>query len=163
MSYVLGELSADAQAHVVQKAWEATTQALVLIEPGTPLGFQCILKAREGLIQQGGTIFAPCPHNLQCPLQGDNWCHFSVRLLRESFHRQAKGGSLPYEDEKYAYIIARKPPEFQETARIITKPRLRTGQVILDLCTPEGLKRTTVSKKNPHYAKARKLEWGEGW
>lgn len=162
LSYVLNELSPEDQNHVVQKAWEATRQTLVLIEPGTPSGFQRILKAREFLIQQGATIFAPCPHNALCPLQeGKNWCHFSVRLPREAFHRSAKAASLGFEDEKYSYLIARKTPGIQGTKRIITKPRRRTGQVILDLCTSGGLERRTLSKKEAIYAQARKAVWGD--
>ena len=47
-------------------------------------------------------------------------------------------------------------------ARIIRRPDLRQGHVVLDLCTTEGLERRTVSRRDgAEYRKARKLGWGD--
>ena len=73
------------QIEVLKKAWDAA-KVLVIVEPGTPRGFENILKAREQLIQWGGKMIAPCPHVKQCPMK-DKWCHFSVRLERTREHR----------------------------------------------------------------------------
>ena len=62
ISYVLNELTPDDQAKLIKKAYSATDQLLILIEPGTPKGFGHILKARQDLIELGANIVAPCPH-----------------------------------------------------------------------------------------------------
>lgn len=84
---------------------------MVLIEPGTPEGYLRIREARGQLIDAGMTVAAPCPHDGTCPIEvGQDWCHFSARVSRSSLHRQVKGGSLPYEDEKFSYVAATRFP-----------------------------------------------------
>jgi len=164
LSYVLGELNQLLQTNLLKLAWQAAQKALIIIEPGTPVGFNYIREARAWLIQNGATIYAPCPHNLACPLQGQDWCHFSVRLSRSKIHRQLKNAALGYEDEKYSYLIACKTGDHQGDSRIIRKPITAKSQVILDLCTPEGTQRVNISKKNkPSYLNARKVQWGDPW
>jgi ribosomal protein RSM22 (predicted rRNA methylase) len=66
-SYALGEGRSDTL--LVEKAWKAAGQLLILIEPGTPRGFSWILGARTRLIELGASILAPCPTAAQCPAQ----------------------------------------------------------------------------------------------
>jgi ribosomal protein RSM22 (predicted rRNA methylase) len=104
LSYVLTELSPAAIAQTVDRAWEATAGTLVLIMPGTPAGYAKIINARTQLLQSGGHVVAPCPHDLPCPLEGTAWCHFAVRLARSQVHKNAKQGQLGFEDEKFSYV-----------------------------------------------------------
>ncbi|MFE5742351.1 small ribosomal subunit Rsm22 family protein [Streptomyces celluloflavus] len=164
VSYVLGELTEAARRAVVDAA--AAAQAVVLIEPGTPDGYLRIREARDRLIGAGLRIVAPCPHGGACPIvPGDDWCHLSARVSRSSLHRQVKGGSLPYEDEKFSYVAATTLPAVPAPARIVRKPQLRKGQVLLDLCTEEeGLRRDTVTKRHgDRYREARDASWGDAW
>jgi ribosomal protein RSM22 (predicted rRNA methylase) len=162
LSYSIGELSQNRIAPVIQASWQATDQFLVVIEPGTPVGFERIRAIRSQLISLGGHLVAPCPHELPCPMAGGDWCHFSERIERSSLHRRLKEGSLGYEDEKFSYVIAAKNPFSLPQARVLRHPLKRSGHVVLTLCTPEGLKQETVSKKNgENYKQARKLEWGD--
>ncbi|WP_030807460.1 small ribosomal subunit Rsm22 family protein [Streptomyces sp. NRRL S-337] len=164
VSYVLGELRPEDRRAVVAAA--ATATAVVLIEPGTPDGYLRIREARDQLIEAGLRIVAPCPHAGTCPIVvGEDWCHFSARVSRSSLHRQVKGGALPYEDEKFSYIAATALPAEPAPARIVRKPQLRKGQVLLDLCTTdEGLRRTTVTKRHgAQYREARDAAWGDTW
>ncbi|WP_399091770.1 small ribosomal subunit Rsm22 family protein [Streptomyces sp. BBFR2] len=167
VSYVLGELRPEARRAVVDAA--ATATAVVLIEPGTPDGYLRIREARDRLTAAGLRITAPCPHGATCPIvPGEDWCHFSARVSRSSLHRQVKGGSLAYEDEKFAYVAALRPPAAPDgpaAPRIVRKPQLRKGQVLLDLCTAEeGLRRTTVTKRHgDRYRAARDAAWGDTW
>ncbi|MEU3725215.1 small ribosomal subunit Rsm22 family protein [Streptomyces sp. NPDC031705] len=166
VSYVLGELTAQARLAVVAEAARAG-RAVVLIEPGTPEGYLRIREAREQLIAAGMTVAAPCPHDGTCPIEvGQDWCHFSARVSRSSLHRQVKGGSLPYEDEKFSYVAATRFPVAPVPSRITRRPQIRKGLVLLDLCGPReaGLSRATVTKRHGDlYKAARDVEWGEQW
>ncbi|MFE9805815.1 small ribosomal subunit Rsm22 family protein [Streptomyces sp. NPDC005227] len=165
VSYVLGELTEDDRASVVDAAASAA-QAVVIIEPGTPDGYIRVLAARDRLIGAGFHVAAPCPHSAACPIvPGEDWCHFSARVARSSLHRQVKGGSLPYEDEKFSYVAATRFPPDPAPARIVRRPQIRKGQVLLDLCEPdESLRRETVTKRHgPLYKAARDTDWGAAW
>ena len=95
-------------------------------------------------------------------MAGGDWCHFAARLARSSTHRQAKGGTLGYEDEKFSYVIMSKNENGFSGARILRHPIKNKGHVSLKLCTQEGLCERTISKKDKElYKKARKLEWGD--
>ena len=162
ISYVLNELrSADVIAFA-RAAWNRAGALLLMIEPGTPAGFERIRKARRELIAEGGRIVAPCPHERECPMMADDWCHFAQRLERSSEHRHTKSAMLGYEDEKYSYIALAREPVPLPTARILRHPRQHPGHIELELCTPQGLKRETTSKKQgSKYKEARRAGWGD--
>ncbi|MFJ6661027.1 small ribosomal subunit Rsm22 family protein [Streptomyces sp. NPDC091377] len=165
VSYVLGELTGDDRDALIDSAASAA-RAVVVIEPGTPDGYGRIIAARDRLVAAGFRIAAPCPHSAACPIvPGTDWCHFSARVSRSSLHRQVKGGSLAYEDEKFAYVAATRLPCAPAPARVVRKPQLRKGQVLLELCErEERLARTTVTKRHGDlYKAARDAAWGDIW
>ncbi|MFF3497753.1 small ribosomal subunit Rsm22 family protein [Streptomyces sp. NPDC003247] len=165
VSYVLNELSAADRAALVDAA-AAAAQAVVIVEPGTPDGYARIIEARGRLVAAGFRVAAPCPHSAACPIApGTDWCHFSARVSRSSLHRQVKGGSLPYEDEKFSYVAAARFPVAPAPARVVRRPQIRKGQVLLDLCgAEERLERTTVTKRHGElYRAARDADWGDAW
>ncbi|MFI6032822.1 small ribosomal subunit Rsm22 family protein [Streptomyces sp. NPDC051315] len=165
VSYVLNELPAEDRAALVDTA-AAAAQAVVIVEPGTPDGYARIIEARDRLVAAGFRVAAPCPHSAACPIvPGTDWCHFSARVSRSSLHRQVKGGSLPYEDEKFSYVAAARFPVAPAPSRVVRRPQIRKGQVLLDLCeTGEHLARTTVTKRHGDlYKTARDADWGDAW
>ncbi|MFE3943747.1 small ribosomal subunit Rsm22 family protein [Streptomyces sp. NPDC059118] len=165
VSYVLKELAADVRTALVDTA-AAAAQAVVVVEPGTPDGYARIIEARDRLIAAGLSVAAPCPHSEACPIEpGTDWCHFSARVSRSSLHRRVKGGSLPYEDEKFSYVVATRFVARPVGARVTRKPQIRKGQVLLDLCTrDEALRRATVTKRHGElYRAARDVAWGDEW
>lgn len=167
VSYVLGELPEQDRRMLIEAALRAAP-AVVLTEPGTPDGYARIVAAREMLTAAGLRVLAPCPHSAPCPMvPGEDWCHFAARVNRSSLHRQLKGGSLPYEDEKFSYVAAVRPElaGVPAAGRIVRRPQKRKGQVLLDLCTAgDGLLRTTVTKKHgTDYRSARDAAWGGTW
>ncbi|MFK4227207.1 small ribosomal subunit Rsm22 family protein [Streptomyces sp. NPDC019890] len=165
VSYVLKELTAEDRAAVVTEAARAA-QAVVIVEPGTPDGYARVIEARDRLIAAGLRVAAPCPHSAACPIEpGTDWCHFAARVSRSSLHRQVKGGSLPYEDEKFSYVAAVRFPPHPAPSRVTRKPQIRKGLVLLDLCTQsEGLRRETVTKRRGAlYRDARDVAWGDAW
>ncbi|MDX5570944.1 small ribosomal subunit Rsm22 family protein, partial [Streptomyces sp. ID05-04B] len=50
-------------------------------------------------------------------------------------------------------------------SRVVRRPQIRKGQVLLDLCeTEERLSRTTVTKRHGElYKAARDADWGDVW
>lgn len=165
LSYAAGELSPSTIEPLLNACWQSAGQFLVVIEPGTPVGFERIRTIRSHLISLGGCMVAPCPHALACPMAGGDWCHFSERVERSSFHRRIKGGSLGYEDEKFSYVVVSKTPCVLPRARVLRHPQRRSGHLMLTLCTAdEGLKVETVSRRTPeNYRQARNLEWGDAY
>jgi ribosomal protein RSM22 (predicted rRNA methylase) len=160
-SFVLAEIADPKE--LVTRLWSATSDTLVLIEPGTPAGFARIGAARSRLIEQGAHVLAPCTHNLRCPIEGKDWCHFSQRLPRSRDHLKVKGASVPFEDERYSYVAVRRAPvERTNFARIVAPPDDSKAGLTLPLCTGRGLHRAFVSRRQRElYALLRKAKWGD--
>ncbi len=159
-SYSWGEIL---DLSLLEKAWQAAAQFLVIVEPGTPRGYQSMLKARDFCISKGGIVFAPCPHSKACPLQNTpEWCHFGVRLQRTDEHRLAKEGSLGFEDEKFSYVIMSKQPIESSFSRLLKDPLRRKGHTLITLCSKSGIEQKTVTKKDKEfYKRVNKLKWGD--
>ena len=161
--YLLGELPADHRQVVVDAAWDACRGVVAFIEPGSAEGFHRIIEARRRLLELGAHLVAPCPHDRPCPLPPNDWCHFGVRLNRTALQRHVKHGSLAYEDEKFSYVIATRGSGVSSPARVIRRPRTTPGRVTLRLCTREGLRDETVTRRGNAYRQARQVGWGDGW
>lgn len=162
LSYVIGELPVEAMTKLIMQAWHSASQMLVIIEPGTPHGFERIRQVRDQLIRAGACMVAPCPHQNQCPMANGDWCHFSTRLERSSLHMAVKGVSMGYEDEKYSYVAFSKTPIALPEARILRHPQHHSGHTEFVLCAKEGLEKKTISRRHKDlYKKAKKLDWGD--
>lgn len=168
--YVLNEIEQEKGKKevlsTVQKLWQATTGALVIVEPGTPAGYSTLIYVREWLIGAGAFIAAPCTHSKPCPLiqkTPQKWCHFSVRVERSKLHRQVKqDADLSYEDEKFSYIVATRQQPIMPTTRLIGHPR-GTRVVEVDVCANSGeVKHLAIAKSHPQHKAFRKAEWGDG-
>ena len=164
-SYALAEIAPAALAGTVERLWAATRGLLVLVEPGTPAGYQRLLAVRDQLIAAGGVILAPCPHQQPCPLAAPDWCHFSQRLARSRDHRLAKGAETPFEDEKFSYLVIARPGVAADvsTPRVLAPPRAGKPGIELKLCTPAGAleNRFAARRDKAAYAVARRIDWGE--
>lgn len=161
-SYMINELPEQEREKAVLKLWQATDKLMVVIEPGTPEGFKNILNIRNLIKEQGGYIVAPCCCNDGCPIKENDWCAFYARVARSSIHRQAKGGNLGYEDEKFSYIAFSKMPVEITGERILRHPQINSGFVKVKLCTADGIQEKTYSKKDGEiYKKIKKLDAGE--
>jgi ribosomal protein RSM22 (predicted rRNA methylase) len=163
-SYVLGELGPGSLETFARNAWARTADTLVIVEPGTTAGYERVLGARAAVIAAGGSTLAPCPHDAPCPLPEGDWCHFATRLPRSRVHRIAKAAERGFEDEKFAYVVLCRSPHPRPKSRIIRRPDLRPGHVVLDLCTPSGIDQRTVSRREGDaYRHARKVSWGDAF
>lgn len=164
LSYSLGELPNNAISQLIEACWNLTNGFLVIIEPGTPTGFNLIRSIRDQLIALKAYLVAPCPHANKCPMENKNWCHFDERVERSFLHRRIKGGTLGYEDEKFSYLIVSKKPCRLPESRILRHPQKHSGHMIFELCTSQGIEQRIISKRTPEiYKKARKMEWGSSF
>ncbi|MBB4003944.1 small ribosomal subunit Rsm22 family protein [Aurantimonas endophytica] len=165
LAYVLDELPPAATPRLVAELWRLTRGVLVIVEPGTTAGWRRILAARDQLLAEGGAILAPCPHAAACPLTPPDWCHFAERVERSRTHRLTKGGTVPYEDEKFIYLAVARQAAPPPAARVLAPPRSGSGKVQLKLCTAGGTlqERLVTKREGETFRSARRLEWGDAW
>jgi ribosomal protein RSM22 (predicted rRNA methylase) len=161
-SYVIGEISDGRRRILAGQLWSKTADTLLVLEPGTPGGYARIIELRTQLIEAGAHVAAPCPHDSQCPLQTPDWCHFAQRLPRLRAHRQVKGAELPFEDEKFSYVVLTRIPVTQRFSRVLASPAVGKTDVSAKLCAPDGLRMAKVPRRDKaDYARARRWRWGE--
>ena len=162
LAYMLGELSPSARPSLLERLWRVTTDTLVIVEPGTPAGWQRILAARRELVERGAYVVAPCPHAHACPLAPPDWCHFVERVPRSRLHRQAKGGEVPWEDEKFSYVALARVRHAWAGARVIARPRKASGRVTLKLCRADGSAGDQLFSRRdgPPFKRAWRSDWG---
>lgn len=162
-SYVLNEMTMEDRLKTALKLWENTKQMLLIVEPGTPAGFNNIKAIRECLVKQGAHVAAPCPHSEECQIAENDWCHFTCRVQRGKLHKMVKGADVPYEDEKYSYIAFSREECQTKDNRIMRHPVIEKGRVRLTVCTKDsGITEKTVTKKDGElYRKAKKSSCGD--
>jgi ribosomal protein RSM22 (predicted rRNA methylase) len=161
-SYVIAELSDTERSTLTELMWAKTRDTLLIVEPGTPAGYARIIALRAQLIALGAHVAAPCPHDGTCPLMAPDWCHFIQRLPRLRAHKQIKGAELPFEDEKFSYVVLTRAPVAQHPARVLAQPVVSKVEVTAKLCTSDGLALTRVpSRAKADYTRARRWRWGD--
>jgi ribosomal protein RSM22 (predicted rRNA methylase) len=162
LAYVLNELAPNVRQLALERLWRLTADTLVIVEPGTPAGWQRILAARRQLIESGAHVIAPCPHAHECPLQPPDWCHFARRVARSRLHRQAKGAEVPWEDEKFSYVALSRWPAPAAAERVIARPRKASGRVTLKLCRPDGSAGDQLFSRRDGelFKRASRSDWG---
>jgi ribosomal protein RSM22 (predicted rRNA methylase) len=161
-SYMIGEIGAAEQSALAALMWEKTHDTLLVVEPGTPAGYARIIALRERLVALGAYVAAPCPHDGKCPLAAPDWCHFTQRLQRSRAHKQVKGAELPYEDEKFAYLVLTRGPLTTRPARVLAQPETTKVAIKMKLCSTDGLVLAAVPRRDKAaYQRARKVKWGQ--
>ena len=77
-------------------------------------------------------------------------------------HIQIKGADVPFEDEKFSYVILTRAPIGQRSARVLAPPAVGKAEVSAKLCTDDGVEIAKVPRRDkPAYAKARHWLWGD--
>ena len=161
-SYMIGEIGEGQRRALTDLMWTKTRGTLVAVEPGTPAGYGRIIALREQLVAAGAHVAAPCPHDRNCPLRSPDWCHFTQRLPRLRAHKQVKGVALPFEDEKFSYVVLTRAPPARRPARVLAQPVVTKVEVTAKLCTPDGVTIESLPRRaRADYAYARRWRWGD--
>ncbi|WP_434721907.1 small ribosomal subunit Rsm22 family protein [Mesorhizobium sp. RIZ17] len=162
-AYVLDEIAPASLPKLIARLWGLTADTLLIVEPGTPAGWQRILAARQQLIAAGAHVLAPCPHAAPCPLAPPDWCHFARRVARSRLHRLVKEAEVPWEDEKFIYLAASRQPPPARPARVIAPPKGGSGKVALKLCQPDSSagERLFSKRDGEVFKAARRANWGD--
>jgi ribosomal protein RSM22 (predicted rRNA methylase) len=162
-AYTLVELAEAKVAKTALKLLAAAEQVLVLIEPGTPEGWRRMMLARYAVISAGAHILAPCPHANSCPLMGQDWCHFSVRVQRSRAHKATKGADAPFEDEKFIYlVVTRNAIEQLRSGRIIAPPHISKPGIRLKVCTENSVETPFIPARDKAATRRmRHMGWGD--
>lgn len=163
-AYVFSEIAESRIAEIVSRLWSICRGILVIVEPGTPVGFQRVLQARQALLETQAMIAAPCPGEVRCPMTGGDWCHFAVRLPRTRDHMRAKNAQVPYEDEKFSYVAAaRDGGVLTPSAPRIIAPVVSTkAGSRFRLCTENGISDVDIPRRNAaEYRRHRRKNWGD--
>ena len=161
-SYLIGEVRETERRSLAERLWAKARDTLLVVEPGTPAGYAATIALRAHLIASGAFVAAPCPHDHACPLSAPDWCHFAQRLPRLRAHIQLKGAELPFEDEKFSYVVLTREPPPKRSARVLAPPVVGKVEVAAKLCTANGVELAKVPHRDKAaYAKARRWRWGD--
>jgi len=153
-SYFINEIKDKKSA--LKKIFDLAEKYVFILEPGTPNGFKNILEAKKIAAELNWYPLLPCATE-GCGVLCEDWCHFSIRLPRTRHHTKLKNAALPYEDEKFCYVIfSKKETDFLGNNTIIKRPIKKSGHIIFDVCTNDGIRRIVRTDKA-----ARKLQWGD--
>jgi ribosomal protein RSM22 (predicted rRNA methylase) len=163
-SYALAEMAEERVPALAATLWKACTGLLVVVEPGTPAGFRRILACRDVLLGADAALVAPCPHALPCPLKAPDWCHFAQRLSRSRDHLLVKDATVPFEDEKFSYLVAARAAVLQAPAkaRLLAAPRTGKAEIAMTVCTEGERREIKIPRRDrAAYARFRHARWGD--
>ncbi len=131
-SYALNEISQLPD-------WALQAKALLFLEPSTQEAGRNLQLLRQKLIEKGFHVWAPCTHQMPCPLlqhSKTDWCHnrihatLSKRLEKIETHLPIKNQTLTY-----SYLLMRRDPPLPTTqGRVIGDTLYERGKVRQAYC-----------------------------
>ena len=162
IGHVLNELTPTQRTDVIARAWHATRQLLIIVEPGAPAYFPIITTARQQLIGAAGYVVAPCTHQHACPMPQAQWCHFGQKIARPETQRTARGSELGWEEAKFTFVaMSRIPVASQHGMRVMHDPIRTKGSIAVVGCDRNGIHTHRAMKRDTQrYAAFRRAQWG---
>ena len=163
---MINELDESKRLEIVKKALNATNKIMLIVEPGTPEGFNNIKKIRDFAYEEGYSIIAPCTGFCgRCDIKEDDWCASSIRVQRTKIHKYLKDADVPFEDEKFSYIAISKEKidlNDNEYLRILRHPKIENGRVTVKLCQNGEIVEKVITKKDKElFKKVKKKNIGD--
>jgi hypothetical protein len=119
-------------------------EALMILEPSTSQDGRKLLELRQKLIEKGFSIWAPCTHQLNCPLlkeSNHDWCHDRIVVDAPDWFWDLDQ-KLPMKNKTIttSYLLAhkKKSPEFAKNiARLTGDSREEKGKTRQLICRGE--------------------------
>lgn len=117
--------------------------ALVVVEPALRERTRHLHLLRAGLIAQGWSVFAPCLHDLGCPMMANDrdWCHEDRPVdLPAWLVPTARTAGLRFQGLTFSYLVLRRDRRTLRslvpagTLRAVNLPRKTKGKLEIDLC-----------------------------
>lgn len=97
-------------------SWALHSDHLLIMDPADRGSARRLLELRSHLIAKGYYIWAPCTHQLACPMlehSQRDWCHHRMKMPAMPFWFQELEQGLPMKNQQleYSYLMAsRRPP-----------------------------------------------------
>ncbi|KAM5194159.1 ribosome assembly protein METTL17, mitochondrial [Mantella aurantiaca] len=175
-AFALNELpNFSARRKTIQALWRKTGSFLVLVENGTREGHQLLMEARETVLKGGdkeiwdhrpAQIFAPCPHQLECPRLAESSklpCNFV-----QHYQPLPLGWNPSQLWEKFSFLVFSRDTMDEngnQWPRIIDHVLRRPRHVHCHTCGPDGKLHHDVITPQRHgkdlYRCSRNCEWGD--
>lgn len=99
----------------------------LVIEPGTRLGWRCLLGVRQAFLEMDLGLLSPCPHGNTCPLTEGAvraWCHFNMSLdgAPKWLAALSARADLGKERLSLSFLLARKAsaPSIKNAVRVVS-------------------------------------------
>lgn len=166
---VLNELPEAERVKFLMQAYNHCSGVMIIIEPGTPFGFQIV---QEAASEFSGKAKLLAPYINNSFIQSDTyWIHFPQRFIRPEFQRQIRHNmrqsdlmASDWEVAKYSYVaIGAIEPEEKIWVRCIGPIKKQKGFLEMPILTQEGITLLRVMKRDKkEYAYAKDLQWGQG-
>lgn len=109
--------------------WAYQCEALMLVEPSTQQDGRKLLELRQKLLDKGYHAWAPCTHQLACPLYTQSkhdWCHDRVHFAAPPWFSKMEE-HLPMKNRTLtmSYVLMRKTPPPKISAARVVGDRLK--------------------------------------
>jgi hypothetical protein len=125
--------------------------SVLVIEPGVPRSGRFITLLRNSLIRKKMTILSPCPHMVDCPMEGKKggkWCHFTLLTDKapRKLHKLSDSAKLTKDRASFSFVFASNIVEEEKSQdkeldiRVVSDPiRLPREKVGRYACSSLGL------------------------
>lgn len=132
------------EKNVLPHGWDGF-EALMILEPATSDDGRKLLELRSQLIEKGYSLWAPCLHQLKCPLlthSKKDWCHDRLKVDAPSWFWDLEK-KLPMRNNTIttSYLLARKrkPAEsVKNQVRLVGDQLVEKGKTRQLLCRGEN-------------------------
>lgn len=174
LANILNEMDEKTKNKVLSFAQNHSKGILLILEPGTPYGYEVVKQSAETLKTDKDYLVTPYIDNIFIDSEEVT---FTQKIKRPDFqkrvrHLQRKNEQLEkprllppsdWEESKYYYLAYSKfPNEITPTARLIDAPKPLKPFVELKILTGRGIRTERVFKKDRElYKKAKKLNRGD--
>lgn len=168
VSSVVNELTKGVKEQLLGTLSHRSRGIVVVLEPGTPRGFQVIQSVAE-YISTKSPLVAPYIKNTFVS-SDEYWIHFPQRFLRPEFQRRIRQSmrdsdlmASDWEETKFSYVAwGNVPIEKTFWGQSIGDVQKYHGYLIIPVLTADGIVKARVMKRNKGiYAAAKNIRWGE--